>query len=90
MEQEKCFFDKSSKSSSSPSSSGSSGARDFSYYAYLEEHINNKAKKLTVDYLKKTTDTRRGGQQNNQQLSEQVFLVYKFIHTPIEAIIAGM
>ena len=71
----------SSQSTSPTSSDGSSN--DYSYYAYLEENINNKAKKLTVDYLNS-----RGG--NSTPLQEQTFLVYKFIHTPIDAIIAGM
>jgi hypothetical protein len=73
----------SSQSSQSTSPTSSDGSRDYSYYAYLEENINNKAKKLTVDYLKS-----RGG--NSLPLQEQTFLVYKFIHTPIDAIIAGM
>lgn len=96
MEQEKCFGERttnwqssSTSSSSSPSkgSSGSDRRGDFSYYAYLEEHINNKAKKLTVEYLKGRIP---GNSQQQQLLQEQVFLVYKFIHTPLDAIIAGM
>lgn len=73
----------SSSHSTSPSSS-SDKSRDYSYYAYLEESINNKAKKLTAEYLR----SGRGG--NSLPLQEQTFLVYKFIHTPIDAIIAGM
>jgi hypothetical protein len=72
-----------SQSSQSTSPTSSDGSSDYSYYAYLEENINNKAKKLTVDYLNS-----RGG--NSTPLQEQTFLVYKFIHTPIDAIIAGM
>jgi len=75
-------------SSTSPSSSSSSDSfSHISYFTLLEENINSKAKKLTLDYLKRGGD-RRGGQQ--QSLQDQVFLVYKFIHTPVDAIIAGM
>ena len=42
----------SKSSQGSSSNSGSSNSRDYSYYAYLEESINNKAQKLTVEYLK--------------------------------------
>lgn len=46
---------------------------------------------MTVDYLKKS----KGGNNNNncnqpQQDQEKIFIVYKFIQTPIEALIAGM
>lgn len=55
----------------------------------LEEEINLKAQKLTIEYLKQT----KGTNSNNlcgDDLSEKVFIVYKFVHTPKEALIAGM
>lgn len=41
-----------SSSHSSNSSNNSNYSNNLSYYAYLEETINNKSKKLTMDYLK--------------------------------------
>ena len=41
-----------SSSSQSTSPTSSDGSKDYNYYAYLEENINSKAKKLTVDYLR--------------------------------------
>jgi hypothetical protein len=32
--------------------SNDSSRKSYNYYAYLEEQINNKAKKLTIDYIK--------------------------------------
>ena len=91
MEQDKTCWNSSTSQGSSPSSHSSGGSdlhgKDFSYYAQLEENINAKAKKMTVDYLKKGADRRGSLQPHNQ---EQIFLVYKFIQTPIDAIIAGM
>ena len=42
---------------------------------------------MTIEYLKqnKATDN-----NNCQQDSEKVFIVYKFIQTPIETLTAGM
>lgn len=65
----------------------------------MEETINIKAKKQTVEYINRRdrdccqdrgdgdNGNNNGGNNNNQ---EQVFLVYKFIGTPVELIIAGM
>ena len=99
MEQDRSFredtrWQSSSTSSSSSSSQGnnsnSSSSSNLSYYAYLEETINTKAKKLTLDYLKTKGVQLQGGNQQGQQMLDQVFLVYKFVNTPIDAIIAGM
>ena len=81
----------SSSSSSSYANNGNNSSNsNLSYYAYLEETINTKAKKMTLDYLKSQGVQLQGGNQQGQQMLDQVFLVYKFIHTPIDAIIAGM
>lgn len=71
---------------SSSSSSGSSGIQTNSttYYSLLEEQINLQAKRQTSDYLKQNA----GGDDNQDK--EKVFIVYKFVNTPIEALIAGM
>lgn len=63
----------------------------------MEEAINTKAKKQTCSYFR---DNRRddcgrdgvdeGSNNNICSNQEQVFLVYKFINTPIDLIIAGM
>src|SRR4051812_31643053 len=71
-------------SSSHPCSSPSSNMTN--YYATLEDTINNKAKKLTIEYLREQGGDFTGGR--DQQ--DQFFLVYKFIHTPLDMIIAGM
>jgi len=42
----------SSSSSSHANNGNNSSTSNLSYYAYLEETINTKAKKLTMDYLK--------------------------------------
>ena len=63
------------------------------YYAVLEEQINLLAQKLTLEYLRTTKGNNSRDSSNNSNCSsdsEKVFIVYKFIHTPIEAIIAGM
>jgi hypothetical protein len=73
-----------STSTGSPLNSSSCGMR--SYYATLEDHINNKAKRLTIEYIREQGGDFTGGK--DQQ--DQFFLVYKFIHTPIDMIIAGM
>src|ERR1035437_3710337 len=75
--------------SSSSSSCGSSGRKDMTYYATLEEQINLQAKKLTVDYLRKS----KGENNNNNKGGddtldgEKIFIVYKFVNTPIDALI---
>ena len=70
MEQDKPYredtrWQSSSTSSSSSSSHGnnsnSSSSNNLSYYAYLEETINTKAKKLTLDYLKSQGVPLQGG-----------------------------
>jgi hypothetical protein len=43
------------------------------------------AQKLAVDYLKKNK-----GSNNCCTDAEKVFIVYKFIQTPLEALTAGM
>lgn len=73
------------QSSSQATSSGSSSSGAYSYYTVLEEQINLQAQKLTLDYLKKNKGT-----NNQPNDNEKVFIVYKFIQTPIEALIAGM
>ena len=39
---------------------------------------------MTVEYLKNNKG------DNNKDDSEKIFIVYKFIETPIEALVAGM
>jgi hypothetical protein len=56
----------------------------------MEEQINIKAKKLTYDWMVKRSDDDDCGQGEKQLLQEQVFLVYKFISTPVDIIVAGM
>jgi len=57
-----------SSSSSHSSSFGSSSdsrrstSQTFNYYAYLEEQINNQARKMTVDYMKGCQN--KGGNNN--------------------------
>lgn len=58
-------------------------------YQIIEQQINNKAKAMTIEYLKKTRED-DCGRVDDSSLQEQVFLVYKFISTPIEIITAGM
>lgn len=63
----------SSTSSSSSSSQGSNNGNssynnNLSYYAYLEESINNKSKKMTMDYLKAQGVQLQGGNQQGQQI----------------------
>lgn len=53
----------SSSSSHGNSSNSSSNPNNLSYYAYLEETINTKAKKLTMDYLKTQGVQLQGGNQ---------------------------
>jgi hypothetical protein len=72
------------------------------YYAKLEEQANVQAQKMTIEYLKKAklssslNNLNNNCENNNNNLpkaeenQEKVFIVYKFIQTPIEAIIAGM
>jgi hypothetical protein len=43
---------------------------------------------MTVDWLKKNKGVNPNWSQ--QENSEKVFIVYKFIQTPIEALTAGM
>jgi hypothetical protein len=72
-----------SSCSSSQSSSSSS------YYAQMEESINNKAQLDTLEYLRELQ--RVGGNRGGaDQCHDQIFLVYKFINTPLELLIAGM
>lgn len=57
----------------------------------IEQQINNKAKNMTFEYLNKLRkDDDCGMRGDDQTLQEQVFLVYKFICTPIDIITAGM
>jgi hypothetical protein len=76
------------------------------YFQRVEEQANLQAQKLTVDYLKlaklqrqqmnsdsgsgKPSDCPQVLQPMMEENNEKVFIVFKFIHTPIEAIIAGM
>lgn len=53
----------------------------------IEEQANLQAQSLTIEYLKKCKGNNCDPQPEPQ---EKVFIVYKFIQTPIEAIIAGM
>lgn len=87
--------DESWNSSSSPSqgmnsSNPKSSGRSYDYFTALEEHINLQAQKLTLDWLKKHKGNNNNGNNNNLLDSEKIFIVYKFIQTPIEALIAGM
>jgi hypothetical protein len=43
---------------------------------------------MTIEYLKKNKGANNNN--NNCQDSEKIFIVYKFIQTPIEALTAGM
>lgn len=91
----------SSWSSSSSSQSHFVGG-DAHYYQRIEEQANQQAQKLTLEYLRqaklqrqspKSSDKPSDDQPEQPQMeenSEKVFIVFKFIHTPIEAIIAGM
>lgn len=69
----------------------------------IEEQANKEAKTLTHEYMKKSDN--KGAASNSRVASslssscnvekfeddkEKVFIVYKFIQTPIEAITAGM
>jgi hypothetical protein len=89
--------------SSSSSSSTSTSSQGFNnnnnnnnynnmayYYQMMEEQINIKAKKMTYDWMVRRADDDDCGQGDDKQLQEQVFLVYKFINTPIDIIVAGM
>lgn len=76
MEQDKSYredtrWQSSSTSSSSSSSHGnnssSSNPNNLSYYAYLEETINTKAKKMTLDYLRSQGVSLQGNNQQGQQ-----------------------
>ena len=59
----------------------------------IEEQANLQAQKLTLEYLKNqkaTTKPVESDPKPSEDPSEKVFIVYKFIQTPIDAIIAGM
>ena len=71
----------------------------------IEEQANMQAQKLTLEYLKKSKTPSQSKPQSvdrcdpcddkqpskpSEENNEKVFIVYKFIQTPIEAIIAGM
>ncbi len=63
------------------------------YYSFIEEQANKQAETMTAEYLKKV----KGGdnQPNEQGLqpeesNEKVFIVYKIMQTPLEALQAGM
>jgi hypothetical protein len=47
---------------------------------------------MTVEYIKKCrgNNNDNNGNNNNPLDNEKIFIVYKFINTPIEALIAGM
>ena len=45
---------------------------------------------MTMDYLKKNKGNNNNNNNNNNLDSEKIFIVYKFIQTPIETLIAGM
>ena len=77
------------KSTTTTTNNNSGNNNSWMNYQIIEQQINNKAKAMTIDYLKKTRvdDCGRG---DDQSLQEQVFLVYKFISTPIDIITAGM
>lgn len=61
-----------------PSSSGC-------YYAQVEEYVNMQAQQMAAEYLNKASKEER-----HEEDKEKVFIVYKFIQTPIDALIAGM
>lgn len=45
----------------SSSSSSQRGNQSFNYYAYLEEQINNQAKRMTIEYLRSKGICNKGG-----------------------------
>lgn len=71
------------------------------YYQRVEEQANLQAQKLTLEYLRQAKLQRQSNDSSDcgkpsepqpmmEENSEKVFIVFKFIHTPLEAIIAGM
>jgi hypothetical protein len=53
------------------------------YYALIEEKANKEAKTLAQEYLRQSS-------KPCEDNKEKVFIVYKIIQTPIEAITTGM
>ena len=71
--------------SSSTSMPSSSSQPNYSYYTQLEEQVNSANQTVAVAEAQY-----RQAQALVKDNSEKVFIVYKFVHTPIEALIAGM
>lgn len=57
------------------------------YYGQIEEQANREARALAHEYLKQKPC---GDDKPAEENKEKVFIVYKFIQTPIEAITVAM
>lgn len=57
------------------------------HYSQIEEKANREAKKLAQEYLKQKPCCDDKPAEENK---EKVFIVYKFIQTPIDAITVAM
>jgi hypothetical protein len=57
------------------------------YYALIEDQANREAKALAQEYLKQRPYCEEKPAEENK---EKVFIVYKFMQTPIEAITVAL
>ncbi len=60
------------------------------YYALIEEKANKEAKTLAQEYLRQSSKPCEDKPEKFEDNKEKVFIVYKIIQTPIEAITTGM
>jgi len=60
------------------------------YYALIEDKANKEAKSLAQEYLRQSSKPSDDKPERFEDNKEKVFIVYKIIQTPIEAITTGM
>lgn len=56
----------------------------------IEEQANKQAQALTADYLKQVKGGDANGQGQAEENNDKVFIVYKIMQTPLDALQAGM
>ena len=56
----------------------------------MEAEVNQKASLLTKQYLRDLPVASLTSPEKMQRIREQTYLVYKFIHSPIEMLASGM